>query len=293
MAEKAETGKNIQRIINGVQTLPTLPAIAARVSKLANSPSSSAADIAAVVLHDQVLAAKILSIVNSSAYGLKRKIASIQEAVTFLGTKSLSHLAVSLSIINTFKGLESKRFPRTAFWNHSVAVALFAREMARTSSLSVKPDEVFTAGLLHDLGKIATDQFLHDDFEKILDLIEKQPMPFYAAEDRVLGLNHTRIGEWVARNWQLPISTIVTIRHHHEKPDERQGFNQSLDPIVDFISVANWIAITSGIGSSGSPVTDEPDPAIFARISHDRQSAIALSEELHDDVLSSLQSLGL
>ncbi|MBN1524285.1 MAG: HDOD domain-containing protein [Spirochaetales bacterium] len=293
MADFTQNNSEIQHIINAIQYLPTLPNISARLTDMIRSSTASTSDIARIVELDPALASKMLSIVNSAAFGVKKKIQSIQEAVTFLGTKTLSHLALSLSIIATFKGTSDKRFNHAEFWTHSVAVAIFAREIARVSRVSHQLDEIFTAGLLHDLGKIALDQFLTPFFKRVLDSIEKEPMPFYQAEDKLFGINHARIGEWVARNWELPLLTVVAIRHHHEKPDVRHGFNLSNDSTVDIIRIADWLAVTQNIGSSGSPVVENPGVDSFLRLSLTPEEADGIARELHGDIASAVDSLGL
>ena len=118
-------------------------------------PILGALEIAKVIELDQSIAVKILSLVNSAFYGLSRKIANIKEAVAYIGTNAISQLVLSLGVINTFKEKTAGIFDRKAFWQHSIAVALISREIARSNNRHKHPDDVFTSGLLHDIADSA------------------------------------------------------------------------------------------------------------------------------------------
>ncbi len=258
--------EEIKKIIKAIQSLPTLPTVAVKVNSIIKSPTAGAAELASVIEYDQSISAKVLSLVNSAYYGLSRKINNIKEAVTYLGTNTISQLVLALGVIKAFEGTSNKRFDRSKFWTHSIAVAILSREIAKTGKRHKHPDDVFTAGLLHDIGKVALDSFCSESFIPVLDELEKQEVPFYKAEQKVLGVDHTRVGEWVARSWELPLLTIVAIRHHHEAPTMRKGFSLSQDSAVDIVQVSDWLAVTHQLGFSGSNAVEQPSEEAFSRI---------------------------
>jgi HD-like signal output (HDOD) protein len=288
-----QSSESIKRIISAVQTLPTLPQVAVKVNQLIQSPTAGAAELARVVELDQSLTAKILSLVNSAFYGLPRKVSSIQEGIAYVGMKSISQLVLGIGVIQSLKGREDRRFSRRAFWIHCVGVAVVSREISRSGKRHKSPEDVFTAGLLHDLGKVALDTASPDLFDAVLEELAKGPAPFHAAERAVLGVDHSRIGEWVSRSWELPQLSVAVIKHHHEELSERTGFKLSQDPAVDIVQVADWACYQAGYGSGGSTRIDPPPPAVFERLSLTEALAAELAAKGKADIEAAAKVLGV
>jgi len=286
--------EELKKIIKAIQSLPTLPNVAVKVNSLIKSPTAGSDDFAKVIELDMSISAKVLSLINSAYYGLSRKINNIKEAVTYLGTNALSQLVLALGVLKTFEGKGgSGGFDRKAFWLHSIAVAVIARAIAKTDKRYKNPEDVFTAALLHDIGKVAMDSFAPDTFKLVLDELKKEEAPFFRAEQRVLGIDHSRIGEWVARSWELPLLTVVSIRHHHEEPNIRKGFNLSQDSVIDIVAISDWLAITNSIGNSGSNIAEEPSSEIFSRANITKEQAQAFAERLKPEIAKDAIQLGI
>ncbi len=285
--------EEIKKIIKAIQSLPTLPTVAVKVNSIIKSPTAGAAELAQVIEYDQSISAKVLSLVNSAYYGLSRKINNIKEAVTYLGTNAISQLVLALGVIKTFEGKENKRFDRAKFWTHSIAVAILAREISKSEKRHKHPDDIFTAGLLHDIGKVALDSFCSETFMPVLDELDKEEIPFYKAEQKVLGVDHTRVGEWVARSWELPLLTVVSIRHHHEAPSARKGFSLSQDSAVDIVQVSDWLAITHGLGFSGSNKVEEPTEETFNRIPITKEKAEEIVNRTKTEIQRAAAQIGI
>ncbi len=285
--------EELKKIIKAIQSLPTLPTVAVKVNSLIKSPTAGAAELAKVIELDQSISAKVLSMINSAYYGLSRKINNIKEAVAYLGTNAVSQLVLALGVLKTFGGKGSKNFDRKQFWIHSIAVAVIARVIAKEEKRHKHPEDVFTAGLLHDIGKVAMDNFATDTFELVLSQLEKEESPFFRVEQKILGVDHTRIGEWVARSWELPLLTVVSIRHHHEEPAGRKGFSLSQDSAVDIIAVSDWLAITNSIGNSGSAIVEEPGEEVFSRANITKQQAQAVARNLKSEIAKDAAQLGI
>jgi HD-like signal output (HDOD) protein len=288
-----ESGESLKKIIGAVQTLPTLPQVAVKVNQLIQSPTAGAAELAKVVEIDQSLTAKILSLVNSAFYGLSRKVSNIQEGIAYVGMKSISQLVLGIGVIQSLKGREDARFSRKAFWIHCVGVAVISREIARAGKRHKSPEDVFTAGLLHDLGKVALDTAAPELFTKVLDELARAPVPFHVAEKTALGVDHSRIGEWVSRSWELPQLAVAVIKHHHEELAERTGFKTSQDPAVDIVQVADWAAYQAAYGSGGSPVVTQPPKAVFDRLALPVEQVAALAAKGKLDIEAAVKVLGL
>jgi putative nucleotidyltransferase with HDIG domain len=276
----------IKTVINGIQNLPTLPLVAHRLRDVMEDPLSSAEDAAKIIEGDQSLAAKVLSLVNSAYYGLPREITKISQAVPLLGFRATSQIALGISVINMFDEKKSGGFDREGLWCHSIACAICAQMIAKKSGYR-RSEDCFSGGLLHDIGKLVLDQFLHEELLAILDETEKGQISFLEAERSHLGLDHAVIGEWLARKWKLPLPVVVSIRHHHEELEERQGFSLSQDCVVDIVRLADTICRNHGIGWNGEKQVPEIRPELWTRLDLEPTDMEAISEALDEEVKQS------
>jgi putative nucleotidyltransferase with HDIG domain len=276
----------IKAVISGIQSLPTLPLVAQKLRSVMEDPLSSADDAARIIEGDQSLAAKVLSLVNSAYYGLPREITKISQAVPLLGFRSTSQIALGISVINMFNDRDDGKFDREGLWRHSIACAICAQMIAKKASYG-RPEDCFSGGLLHDIGKLVLDQFLHDELVVILERTEQDGVPFLEAERHRLGIDHAVIGEWLARKWKLPLPVVVSIRHHHETVAERQGFAMSQDPIVDIVHLADAICRYRGIGWNGDRWIPEIVPELWSRLDLDPEDVETTSNVLEEEVRQS------
>jgi HD-like signal output (HDOD) protein len=211
--------KELQSKIEQITNLPTLPAIVTRVMHIVNDPSSSASDVAFVVGQDLALSAKILRLANSAFYGVPRTITSINNAVVILGLKVINTIVLSLTVFDLFPHeKKSSLFNRTAFWRHSTSCALICRFLAEKMKKFVPFDaeEAFCAGLLHDIGKVVMEQYLHEDFHKALKHAKQHRVPLFEAEQETLGYAHTDVAQWLTSGWQLPVELQLPLVYHHD-----------------------------------------------------------------------------
>lgn len=197
-------------MVRGTRTLPTLPAIVERLEVLAESPQANHRDMARVIASDQILTAKLLRLVNSPFYGFSRKVATVPNALILLGVNVVRSLIISASI---FEIMEKHV---VGLWQHSLATAVAANVIAGELGLADR-EEISTAALLHDIGKVVITLYLQDDPER-LQALNAQSLSQTAAEaeKRMLGVSHCEIGEWLCRQWRLPDRLLEPIACHHE-----------------------------------------------------------------------------
>lgn len=217
---KNATVSRIEEILNQVESLPTLPGLALDIMSIAENPNASLSDMVLLIQRDPSLTVKILKIANSAYYGYTRKVNNLQSALLILGLREIRNISLSISVINLFQpSADRVSFNHHLFWLHSSGCAQIARSLAFKLGFFELELEAFTAGLIHDIGKIIIDQFLHEDFARILDLVHHEHLSFYEAENKILGTNHALIGSWLAKKWALPSELVEAIEYHHHPED--------------------------------------------------------------------------
>lgn len=207
---------SLKRISQSLLNLPTLPTLAARLLELVENPSTNAQLLSQFINQDQVIAARLLKMSNSAYYGQGREIANVHQAVVLLGFDMVREIALGVSVLNAFKSAQGlDGFDISSFWDHCSAVALTARKIAK-GWLPHLASEAFTAGLLHDIGKVVLIQYLPDDFSTCLLEAKAQGRQLYEVEREHFGTDHGQIGSWLAQRWKLPSSLPDVMQFHHE-----------------------------------------------------------------------------
>ena len=219
--------RGVAKLVESIEELPTLPDILNVVVSIVNDPTSSAADLAKVIASDSSLSAKILKFANSVAFGFSRGISSIKDAVTLLGFKETQELVISASVLDYFA--DKKGFDFKAHWNHSFSCATLTRLISLNLKSSV-PEGAFSAGLLHDVGKIALAVSVGGIEERLASIDAGGNKPRRQAEEELLGLTHAEAGYLLGEHWLLPKSLTDAIRYHHSP--ELQPEPASLSGIV-------------------------------------------------------------
>jgi len=186
---------------------------------------------------DQGMSTRVLNTVNSAYYGFSRKIASIKDAVVLLGFKAVRNLAMTVSVFDLFVGkTDRQNLRRGKWWRHSIDTALCARLIASQAS-GVSPDEAYTAGLLHDIGKPLLDRYGDAPYEQVEDLVA-QGAPELTAEQQVYGCDHAAVGRAVSLHWGFPEKLVEAIGCHHAESAE--GLQDA--PLTAVVVLANHVA---------------------------------------------------
>lgn len=253
MSDKAQQNSRVERwkpILEKLSDIPTLPVVATRVTELINDPNSSSADIADVLKKDQVLTAKVLKLINSPYYGIPGEVTDVKRALAYLGFNTLAQLVLSISVVGAFEGSHATRFSMQEFWKHALGTAVASEIIAKKISYP-KPEECFTCGLLHDIGKIVLLKIAPEEFLGILQLAEKEKISFYEAERRLEVPNHGYLGEYIANQWRLPMVIRMAVRYHHADVRKMDTILDSMKAAVQVVALANAIVVQENIGYSG------------------------------------------
>lgn len=236
----------IEDIVAKTQDLPTLPAAALKVIQQTTSSETTAGQIAATLASDQALAARVLRLANSAYYGLSRQIAGLQDAVVVLGTQSVRNLAlVASSYPWLSRPLQGYSLGPKQMWTHSFGTAIGAQLVAQRAQIPMA-DTVFTAGLLHDIGKVVLSVWLENKVAALYSLAVHEGVPFDVAERKLLGFDHTEVGRYVAAQWNLPEPILDAVRFHHDP-----NASQPSSPVADAVHVGDYLTMALGFGLGG------------------------------------------
>jgi len=279
----------VTRILAQVEDIPTLPTTVAEVLRIVDTPECSAARLSALVLSDPALSARVLRLANSAYYGFPRAISAVLQAVTLLGFATLRNVALSAAVFDLFRPTSGRTLDLEGLWRHSVAVAAASKLVARRIRYTPL-EKAFTAGLLHDIGKLIIARYLHSSQERILALVEAEQIPIGDAEQRVLSVSHPAFGAWLAARWSFPPSLVDAIAFHHHPASAED--NLSLAAIV---YLGDIVTRRVGLGCGGDRVPRTLDPAILQAIcltNEDVDELCAALEARQDDVAAFAAALG-
>ncbi len=261
-----QPGNCREAIFREVDAIPVFPAIASQILNLIQNKETPIPEIVRLAEHDPGLTSNVLRIANSAYYAGVRSIGSLQEAVIRLGTKRLSEI-VLVSVAAPLAGQPIRGYDLAAgqLLEHSIAVSVGVEALAAETGEAQPPRHGFTAGLLHDLGKIVLGSFVGADVKLILDMAYGGGYSFEEAESRVLGINHAEVGAMLLQHWNLPLDLVEAVRFHH---DPSAAPHESV--MVDWVHVADQLAIESGIGAGIDGLQYRPCSSAVARTKLDR-----------------------
>lgn len=234
-----------ERIVTNVLKVAALPAVALKFSEAIKNPLTSNQDLENIVSEDSALAAKVLMIANSALFNFPSKIDTISKAITIIGHKQLSEIILSCSIVAMFKDIPQDVIDMDKFWRHSIAVATTARILA-SSRREQNIEKFFTAGLLHDIGKLILFIEAPKYIKEVLDKSAESNSLMHKVEQEVLGFDHAKLGAMLLKKWKLP-EEIVSSVHYHHMPSISSG--NIVNPAI--IHISDIISHALAYGSSG------------------------------------------
>lgn len=256
-------------IIRDTNSLPTLPGVVSRLQALAENRKSSIEEMARLVSSDQILSARVLRLVNSPSYGFYR-VSTISNALILLGVNVIKSLALSSSI---FEIMEKTI---VGLWEHSLGAGVAANIIARHLKLP-EVEEISTAALLHDIGKVIIKEKCAEDYERICNMVERDGIPMLEAERQVLQTNHAEVGEWLVHNWYLPNKLSEPVACHH---DVANAQHHKMKTAV--VHLADVLVKASGFGFSGEVYVPRIQPTAWEWLGMAEDDLAAIVEELED-----------
>ncbi len=204
----------LEALILTIEQIPTLPDTSTEILALIDDDNTSIDTITQFVERDQALSIQILKYANSPFFGTINTVSSIKHAIVIIGLGEVKSLLLAFTIQNFFATSHKDEKNRQRFWKHSLICSHIANYLARYFQFT-SDSTIFISALIHDLGKIIVDQYLHDEFISVVDQIETRHTTFAEAEKAILGLTHYQIGAKLLQQWNFPAQVISQVYHHH------------------------------------------------------------------------------
>lgn len=258
----------LEQLTRQVSDLPALPAIVHDLLKNVKPEEADINVVARKVSLDQALSAKTLRFANSPMYGLQARVTTIQQAITMIGVDSVRQVALASALKSHFPPGECAGVDFVALWRHAIAAAVCARALAW--HLHVNQDYAFTAGLLHDIGRLMLATHFRKQYEAVAAYRQAHDCPWLDAERAVIGIDHAIAGEMLAEHWKFSDSIRHAIAGHHH-PE-----NQKVHSLASIVHVAN--AIVHALDLSG--IEDDQVPPVSQTAWDD----LGLSEDVYQHV---------
>ena len=239
-----------------VQDLPPLPASALRVLELIKQPETSVKDLEYVIGQDPALTAGILRQANSAFYGYARRISSLQDAIVILGFKIIENLAMTAAVAPMLKTpIIGYEIEQDGLWQHSILTGIAAKSICKRLQLPFG-DAAFTAGLLHDMGKLVISLYLQQIGDYMVERVNVAMISYVELEEKVIGFNHATVGGFMAKSWNLPTELAESITCHHTPLLAQE--NTKMTCVVHVANgVANMLGVGGGVDSFLNPIQQE------------------------------------
>ena len=269
----------ILRKLARIREVPTLPAVMQNVMIVLVSDDSSASDLARILTTDQALCSKVLITANSAFFAQTRRIYDIGDAVVLLGFDYIAQITLANTVFSAFGPLHSSdSFSISAFWEHSIAAAFAGKLVAERTTDESQHKALYTAGLLHDIGKLLLVTRFPGKYAAVLEKVETDDSYLHEIERNVLGFTHCEVGEWICNRWNFPERLIRLIAGHHA--DIRSAARST--PETAMMGLANVICDRSRIGSGGNRKEYSLDPEDYEPMGFKPDDIRAIENGLED-----------
>lgn len=243
-----EVKKELQHIVNLVDfsEISSIRSIVTAIIRVINDPTSTVRELKDIILLDPPLAGRVLKTANSAYYSrsFQRTFVDVEQAIIWMGSEIIKELALNQKVCEIFDRDEQiEGYSRRALWRHSVAVAMLTRGIFR-KEYGLKGENAYVAGLLHDIGIIAEDQFFQDDFKQILHIAIEKKTDISASELEYWGYDHAEIGHAIGESWGFPAELLSSIGFHHCPLLYRGEYSKFVSTLyaADFVCQTNGFA---------------------------------------------------
>ncbi len=263
-----------EKIVTRTLKVATLPAVALKFSEAINNPLTTNQELERIISEDSALASRLLLIANSALYSFPSEIDTINKSITIIGQKQLHEIVLSCSIVNMFAGISQDIVDMEKFWEHSIAVATASRLLSFYRR-EINIERSFTAGLLHDIGRLIIFLELPSQANDIMAQSAESNKLLHKIELDVLGFDHARLGAMLLKKWKLPERLVSSVAYHHSPSATKGDF---VAPSITHI--ADIICHALNLGSSGEKFIPQLNTKAWDALGLSREILPQLIEQL-------------
>jgi len=264
--------KSLRRKVENINSLPTIPSTLKQISKIIGDPAISLKKIGEFISNDPALTSKVLKMVNSAFYGFPGRISSASHATVLLGSSVIKGLLVGVSVFELMQNA------MLGLWQHSLGCAITSRIMAKRKGLK-DYDDIYVAGLLHDIGKIILILEFSKEYEKAMSEAELKGITIFETERDHFVTNHAYIGSWLAEKWLFPRNLIEVIKYHH---NPHLSKNAPIETAI--VHLADILMRANGAGFAGDPFVPAVDPIAFEALNLSKTDLKEILKEMGDSL---------
>ncbi len=248
----------IENFLN--EEIKTLPAVFYKLKEASQDPDSTFDELGEIIGVDPGLSIRLLKIVNSPYFGLSQKIDNIPHAMGIIGVDQLNDLILSTAITDKFKGVPKALMNMESFWKHSITCGLLAREIGRFNN-SANPDQLYMAGLFHDIGALTICQRFPEPTRQIINRAKSSKKSLFEIEDEVLGFNHGDIGGALLESWGLPESLVEPVAFHNDPLSAKKYPKET-----GIVHIADRLTYDLELGTANEVTYPSTEEKLFADI---------------------------
>ena len=305
--------RKVEMVLQQLDTLPTLPAVAMRLMMLTGTPESKIEEVVQLLSADQSLTGKLLSLASSAMVAARMPITTVQQAVVRLGFDTVRNLVLSVKVFEAFQQRPATEgsgadggtsFNRSEFWKHSLAVATAAELLAARCKPKLNVHDAFVCGLLHDLGKVAFDTAMPKSFARVVDAAILTRGDVADVERRIIGMDHALAGKRLAEAWNLPQLITQAIWLHGAPPlpasanvvgagSATKGTGLANMAMVLVVGLADLLVRRQHIGFSGNFLFPYETSQYAQHLGLTDQEVDDVTEQLTDALEKRAQAIGL
>ena len=263
-------------IIEKTASVSSIPAAALQVMKVLQDHNANMGELVQVISYDPGLTTNILKLANSSYFGCSKAISSLREAVVRLGSANIFKM-VTASIANVAlsRGIKGYNLAPGELWEHSIAIAVASETMAEMQKIKIAK-LAFTAGLLHDIGKVVLGRFIDKPLFQEIAVVLNSGRSYLEAEQEVIGIDHAETGALLLHTWNIPDNLALAVRWHHQ-PDQLPE-----DPTSAVVNVCDYLCMEANIGNRPEAFKPQLKEEVFLRLN--------VTPEIKEELLLRTQS---
>jgi putative nucleotidyltransferase with HDIG domain len=271
-----------EKIENYIREMPSLPVSIGKVLEICNSRNVNPSALNHVISLDPVLTGRLLHLINSAYYGLGSHVTSLVKAITMLGLNTVKNLALSTAVLGALpKNKEIKGLNMEGFWHHCLCVGVTSKLLAAKQGVDPKYlEEYFTAGLLHDIGKIPLNAALPEEYVKAVTSADRQHRPLIALENDNFGINHCTCGAMISNAWKLhgPVADVIVFHH------DIGGYTGEYSQLICTVSIANYFSLVYQTGFAGDRKPVKPESNFWTAINLDESAFEDIKDKINKEI---------